>query len=65
MFMEGTAYELFRRYFGRKLFVIRLLCITFKEKLKIQEHRPLRIDFGFTTTYIMIVYENVLTSGTN
>ena len=54
-----------RRHFGRKVFVIRLLRRTFKEKLKIQKHRPFKLDFSFTTTCIMTVYENVLESGMN
>ena len=48
-----------------RFFVIRLLYRTFKEKLKIQGHHPFKFSFGFATTCIMIVYENVMTSGTN
>ena len=50
---------------GWKVFVIRLLHRTFKEKLKIQGHHPFKLGFGFIATYIMIVYENVMKSGTN
>ena len=65
-FIVSTAGEFFRRHFGWKVFVIRLLYRTFKEKLKIQGHHPFKLGFGFTTTcIIMIVYENVMTSGTN
>ena len=35
----------------------------FKEKLKIQGHHPFKLGFDFTT--IIIVYENVMKSGTN
>ena len=55
----------FQRHFGWKIFVIRLLYRAFKEKLEIQGHRPFKLAFGFTTTCIMIVYENVIKSGTN
>ena len=54
-----------RRHFGWQVFVIRLLYRTFKEKLKIQGHHPFKLCFGFTTTCLMIVYENVMKSGTN
>ena len=63
--MVGSACEFFRRYFGWKVFVIRLLYRTFKEKLKIQRHHPFKFGFGFTSTCIMVVYENVMKSGTN
>ena len=55
----------FRRQFGLKVFVIRLLYRTSKEKLKIQGHHPFKLGFGFTATCIMIVYENVMKSGVN
>ena len=55
----------FRRNFGWKVFVIRLLYGTFKETLKVQGHHPSELGFGFTMTCIMIVYENVMKSGTN
>ena len=61
----GTACEFFRRHFGWKVCVIRLLYGTFKEILKIQGHHPFKLSFPFTTTCIMIVYENVMKSGTN
>ena len=61
----GTACEFFRRHFDWKVFVIRLLYSTFKEKLKIQGHHPFKFGFGFTTTCKMIVYENVMKSGAN
>ena len=64
-FMVGRACEFFRRYFGWKAFVMRLLYTTFKEKLKIQRHHPFKFGFGFTSTCIMVVYENVMKSGTN
>ena len=48
-----------------KVFVIRLLYRTFKEKLKIQGHHLFKLGFGFTTTCIMIVCENAMKSGTN
>ena len=51
--------------FGWKVFVICLLYSTFIEKLKFQRHHPFELGFGFTTTCIMIVYENVKKSGTN
>ena len=64
--MVGTACDFFRRHFGWNVFVKRLLYRIFKEKSKIiQEHHPFKLGFGFTTTCIMIVYENVLKSGTN
>ena len=44
---------------------MRLLYRTFKEKLKIQRHHPFKFGFGFTLTCIMVVYENVVKSGTN
>ena len=65
MFIGVTACELFRRLFGRNVFVIRLLCKTLREKRKIQEHHTFRLGFGFTTTCIMIVYENTLNSSMN
>ena len=40
--MVGLVCAFFRRYFARKVFAIRLLCRTFKEKLKTQEHHPFR-----------------------
>ena len=55
-FMVDTAGEFFGRHFGWKVFVIRLLYRTFKEKLKIQGHYPFKLGFGFTTTCIMIVF---------
>ena len=55
-----TACEFFRRHFGWKVYVIRLLYETFKEKLKIQGHHPFKLGFDFTTTCTMIVYENVI-----
>ena len=55
----------FRRHFGWKIFVIRLLYRTFKEKLKIQRHHPFKLGFGFISTCIMSFYENVLKYGTN
>ena len=61
MFMVDMACDFFRRHFGWKVFVICLLYKTFKGKLKIQGH----LGIGFTTTCIMIVYENVMKSGTN
>ena len=64
-FMVGTVCEFFRRHFGWKVFVIRLLYRTFKEKLKIQGHHPFKLCFGFTTTRLMTVYGNVMKSGTN
>ena len=64
-FMVGTACEFFRRHFGCKVFVKRLLYRTFKEKLKIQRHHPFKLGLGFTLTCIMVVYENVVQSGTN
>ena len=59
-FMVGTACEFFRRHFGRKVFVIRLLNRSFKEKLKTQRHYLFKLGFGFTTTYLMTVYENIM-----
>ena len=47
------------------MFVIRLLYRTFKEKLKIQGNHPFKLGFDFTMASIMIVYENVMKSGTN
>ena len=44
---------------------MRLLYRTFKEKLKIQRHHLIKFGFGFTSTCIMVVYENVMKSGTN
>ena len=41
--MLGTAYEFFQRQFGCKVFVIRLLYRTFKEKLKIQGRHPFKL----------------------
>ena len=63
--MVGTACGFFRRHFGLKVFVIRLIYRTFKEKLKIQGHHPFKLGLSFTTACIMIVYENVMKSGTN
>ena len=63
--MVGTACEFFRRIFGWKVFVIRFLYRTLKEKLKIQGYHPFKLGFGFTITCIMIVYEDVMKSGTN
>ena len=54
--MVGTACEFFQSHFGWKVFVIHLLYKTFKEKLKIQQHHPFKLGFGFTMTYIIIVY---------
>ena len=62
--MVGMACEFFRRHLGWKVFVIRLRHRTFKETLKIQGHHLFKLGFGFTTTCIMIVYENVRESGT-
>ena len=64
-FMVGTAYEFFRRHFGWKVFVIRLLYRTCKKKLKIQGHYPFKLSFDFIMTCVMIIYENVMKSGTN
>ena len=61
----GAACEFFRRQFGWKVFVMCLLYSTFKEKLKVQGHHPFKLGFGFTTTFVMIIYENVMKSGTN
>ena len=63
--MLGTACEFVLRHFGCKVCVIRLLNGTFKQKLKIQGDHPFKLGFAFTTTCIMIVYENVMKSGTN
>ena len=63
--MVGTACGFFRRHFVWNVFVIHLLYRTFKGKLNIQGHHPFKLGFGFTTTCIMIVYENVMESGTN
>ena len=65
MFMVGTTCEFFRRHFGWKVFVKRLLYRTFKEKLKIKGHHPFKLGFGFTPTYVIIIYENAVKSGTN
>ena len=59
------ACEFFRHHFGWKGFVIHLLDRTFIKKLKSQGHHPFKLGFGLTTTCIMIVYENVMKSGTN
>ena len=59
------ACEFFRCHFGWKAFVIHSLYKTFKEKLKIQGHHPFKLGSGVTSTCIMIVYENVMISGTN
>ena len=64
-FMVGSKCEFFRRHFGWKVFVKCLLYRTLKEKLKIQRHHPFKLGLGFTSTYIMVVYENVMQSGTN
>ena len=64
-FMVGTTCDLFRRQFCWKVFAIRLQYRTFKETLKIRRHHPFKLDFGFTTTCIMIVYENIMKSGTD
>ena len=64
-FMVGTACEVFRRHFGWKVFVIGLLYRKFKEQLKIQGYHLFKLGFGFTTTCIMIVYENFMKSGSN
>ena len=61
----GTACEFVRRHFGWKVFVIRLLYRTFKEKLKIQGHYLFKSGFDFTTTCIMIVYKNDMKFSTN
>ena len=63
--MVGTTCEFFLRHFVWKVFLIRLLYKTFKEKLKIQRRYLFQLGFGFTTTSIMIVYESVMKSGTN
>ena len=65
MFIVGTACDFFRRHFGWKVFVIRLLYRTSKEKLKIQGKHTFKLGFGFTTTFIMIVYDHVMKSGKN
>ena len=49
--------------FGWKVFVILFLYRAFKEKLKIQGPHPFKLGFDFTTTCILIVYENVTESG--
>ena len=59
------ACDFFRRHFGSNVLVIRLLYSIFKEKLKIQGHHPFKLGFGYITTCLMIVYENVKKSGTN
>ena len=64
-FLMGMACEFTRRPFGWKILVIRLLYRAFKEKMKIQGRYPLKLGFVFTTTWIMIVHENVMKSGTN
>ena len=56
---------LFQRPFGRKVFVICLICRRFKEKLNIQVYQPFKLSFGFTMTCIISVYENVLKFATN
>ena len=61
----GTACDFLSTSFCWKVFVIRLLYKTFKEELKIQGHHLLKLGFGFTTTCVMIVYENVMKFGTN
>ena len=63
--MVGTACGFCRRHFSWKVFVIRFLYKTFKEKLKIQGQHLFTLSFGITTTCMMIVYENVLKFGTN
>ena len=65
--MVGTACEFFRRHFGCKVCVIRLLYGTFKEKLENSGTHPFKLGFDFTTTciIIMIVYEIVMKSDTN
>ena len=50
--------------FNWRVFVIRLLYRTFKEKLKMEGHHPFMLVFGFTMTCIMIVYKIVMKSGT-
>ena len=50
MFMVGTACEFFRRRFGWKVFVKRLLYRTFREKLKSKGHHLFKLGFGFTPT---------------
>ena len=64
-FMVGIACEFFRRHFVWKVFVICFLYRTFQEKLIFLGHHPFKLGFGFTMTCIMIVYENVMKSGTN
>ena len=44
---------------------MRLLYRAFKDKLKIQRHHPFKFGFGFSSTCIMVVYENVMKFGTN
>ena len=63
--MVGTACEFFRRHAGWKVFVIRLPYKTFEKKLKTQGHHLFKLGFGFTTTCIMIIYENFMKFGTN
>ena len=63
-FLVGTACVFFRRHFGWKVFVMRLLYRKFKEKLKVQGQHPFELGLGFTTTCI-IIYENVMKSATN
>ena len=63
--MVGTACDFFQRHLGWNVFVIHLLYRTIKEKLKIQGHHPFKLGFGFTTICIMIIYENVMESGTS
>ena len=64
-FMVGTACDFFRRHLDWNVLVKRLLYRTFQEKLKIQGHHPFKLGFGFIMTCIMIVYVNVMKSGTN
>ena len=63
--MVGTACEFVRRQFGWKVFVLRLLYRTFKEKLKIRGHHLFKLGFDFIMTCIMIVYENDMKFSTN
>ena len=63
--MVGTACDDFRRHFGWKVLIIRLLYRIVKEKLKIQGYHPFNFGFGFTSTCIMIVYDIVMKSSTN
>ena len=62
---SGPLGPLVLHHLGWKVFVIRLLYKTFKEKLKIQGKHPTQLCFGFTTTCIMIVYKNIMKSCTN